>query len=354
MQQNQSRNNGSKIDKNSSKAPSGRTGNTVKSSPSSAGKGAQSANRGGSGGKGRGSESILLLALTVIACAAVITTVILAVLSVRRAHPSYTDTTSAITDIPTGTVTEPPVSAVTTASLPAVTTVIIPATTPAVTTSSEPSPSSPAILAKTADGGDEYLSRITFLGDSTTYGLAVYRMLDGGRQTTQVWAPSSGTLAMFDITTKMIYYPELEKEILIADAVKEKQPDILIITLGLNFYSEITDRNKNYFISEYTKLIDLVKKNSPETKIILQSIFPTLDGVATISNDTVEARNEWVIEVAESCGVKYLDTHSAIVDENGSMKAEYENKADGYHFNELGYAAELEYIRTHMYPDSGK
>lgn len=46
-------------------------------------------------------------------------------------------------------------------------------------------------LGETADAGDEYISKMVFIGDSTTYGLKAYEVLDGS----QVWTPSSGTLA---------------------------------------------------------------------------------------------------------------------------------------------------------------
>ena len=40
-------------------------------------------------------------------------------------------------------------------------------------------------LGETADAGDEYISKMVFIGDSTTYGLKAYDVLDGS----QVWTP---------------------------------------------------------------------------------------------------------------------------------------------------------------------
>ena len=58
-------------------------------------------------------------------------------------------------------------------------------------------PVSSAQLAETEDAGQDYIDRLTFLGDSTTNGLKEYGVLSGGEGTTQVWTPRSGTLTLY-------------------------------------------------------------------------------------------------------------------------------------------------------------
>ena len=70
-------------------------------------------------------------------------------------------------------------------------------------------------LGETADAGDEYISKMVFIGDSTTYGLKAYDVLDGS----QVWTPSSGTLALFNQSIATIVYPPTGEEIPITDAI---------------------------------------------------------------------------------------------------------------------------------------
>lgn len=237
-------------------------------------------------------------------------------------------------------------------------------TTPPVTTSAPPvTTSTPAdtdppfpsqnVLAKTPDMGQDYINRITFLGDSTTYGLKAYKMLADGSNTKQVWAPLSGTLAIPECSKANILYPEVGREIYIYEAAGMKKPDILIITLGHNFYSIQTDpaKRKQYFKNEYKKLIDAIKTASPDTKIILQSVFPVAPSIYDkISNDTINERNKWILEIAEESGLKYLDTASALKNAKGELEITYQN-GDGCHLNERGFTAELEYIRTHAYTD---
>ena len=74
------------------------------------------------------------------------------------------------------------------------------------------------VLAETADAGQAYINKIVFLGDSTTYGLRAYKMLAGGKDTTQVWTPKTGTLTLSQASFATIVYPETDEELTIADA----------------------------------------------------------------------------------------------------------------------------------------
>ena len=126
-------------------------------------------------------------------------------------------------------------------------------------------------LAETAHGGADYLGKIVFLGDSRTYGLRHFAMLEGGADTAQVWTPLCGTMSVWDMQNQKIYLPDTGAEMTCAEAAALKRPEILLISLGFNGF-EIVD--SEYFVSEYLKLIESVQKSSPETVIILQSMFP--------------------------------------------------------------------------------
>lgn len=207
-----------------------------------------------------------------------------------------------------------------------------------------------AVLTQTSDLGREYLDRIVFLGDSTTYGLARYSMLRGGRNTKQVWTPLSGTLTLWQATMTKIYYPDDDCELLISEAVERKKPEILVVTLGVN---GIAIMKEDYFVSEYEKLINSVMEKSPDTKIILQSIFPVASSYRAqeqINNEKITAANGWIAALADKLGIWYLDTYSALVGEDGYLPEEYQN-GDGMHLNETSFTIELNYIRTHGIPD---
>ena len=155
------------------------------------------------------------------------------------------------------------------------------------------------VLAETADAGQAYIDKIVFLGDSTTYGLRAYKMLAGGKDTTQVWTPKTGTLTLSQASFATIVYPETDEELTIADAVAKKKPEYLVITLGVNGVSFMKE---DYFKSEYKKIIESVQTASPNTKIICQSIFPvakTYARLESINNELIDAANKWICERGE-------------------------------------------------------
>ncbi len=202
------------------------------------------------------------------------------------------------------------------------------------------------VLQETEDMGQEYLDKIIFLGDSTTYGLKYYAALSGGKDTQQVWTPSSGTLTLSYQGFATIVYPPTGEEIPIRDAVERTKPEMMIITLGVNGVSFM---DEDYFKSEYTALVTDIQAISPDTKIILQSIFPvasTYEYLSSINNENITRANGWVLEVAEQTGCHYLDTTSVLAGPDGWLPAEYQN-GDGLHLNEVSFGIVTNYIRTH-------
>ena len=211
----------------------------------------------------------------------------------------------------------------------------------------EAAPQPPAtVLGETADMGQEYLDSIIFLGDSTTYGMKYYGVLSGGKDTQQVWTPSSGTLTLSYQGFATIVYPPTGEEIPIREAVERTKPAMMVITLGVNGVSFM---DEDYFKSEYTSLVSDIKAISPDTRIILQSIFPvasTYEYLSSINNTNITEANKWVLAVAEETGCRYLDTTSVLVGEDGWLPQEYQN-GDGLHLNEVSFGIVTNYIRTH-------
>lgn len=209
-------------------------------------------------------------------------------------------------------------------------------------------PASSVLLAETEDAGQEYIDKLTFLGDSTTYGLKYYEVLSGGKNTTQVWTPASGTLTLFNYATATIVFPEDGQEISIVDAVTRKLPEYLVITLGGNGVSMM---DEDWFKTDYTALVQSIQAASPDTKIICNSIYPVendYEQIESINNTNIPQANEWIKAVAEATGCKYADSASVLKAEDGSLREDYGN-GDGIHLNAGGFNAVLNYLRTHAY-----
>lgn len=205
-----------------------------------------------------------------------------------------------------------------------------------------------AILGETADMGMEYVNKMIFLGDSTTYGMKYYAVLSGGKNTQQVWTPSNGTLTLSYQGFAAIVYPKDGSEIPIRDAVADALPEYMVITLGVNGVSFM---DEDYFKDEYTDLVTDIQSISPNTKIILQSIFPVASNyeyLSSINNEKIASANQWILDVAEETGVPFLNTASVLVGADGWLPQEYQN-GDGLHLNEAGFDIVVSYIRTHGY-----
>ena len=214
-------------------------------------------------------------------------------------------------------------------------------------------------LRPTGDYGQEYIDKIIFLGESTTYGLQRYGLLSGGTETKQVWtgamisggkAVSAGTLSLSpSIAHSKIYYPDTGSALSISEAVSIKKPEYLIITLGLNngasYYSE------HEFKHCYRLLLDSVRGSSENTKIILQSLFPVSKAcqINAYTPKRIDECNGWIYEIAQEYDLKYLDTAEVLKNDEGYLLPEYDNGGDGIHLNREGLNAVIEYIRTHGY-----
>ena len=192
---------------------------------------------------------------------------------------------------------------------------------------------------------DGYVDKLVFYGDSTTHGMKAYKVF-GSRDTTQVWTPNSGTLALFRAATDLVYDPNSKTEMSIADLCKSVKPEYLIVTLGVNGVSMM---DETWFKTDYQSLINIIRQNSPDTKLILQSIYPVARSYAkqeSINNTKIQTANQWIVQIAKANSLPYLNTYSALVGEDGYLPESYQN-GDGMHFNEVGFAAVIDYVKTH-------
>ncbi len=212
------------------------------------------------------------------------------------------------------------------------------------------------ILDETEDATDEYLSKIVFVGESTTFGLKHYGSLPEGTETKHVWTPKSGTLmltnANSDIGAVNVYNPNTgaNEDMLIKDAVSLYKPEYLVITLGLNGVSYV-DSNPEYYINAYITLINSIIDASPDTKIMVQSVFPVANSykhIESISNERLNKANYYFAKMCDAMNVRFLNSAPIFKTEDGSMHEDYHN-GDGLHLAPNTLASELDYIKTHKY-----
>lgn len=200
-------------------------------------------------------------------------------------------------------------------------------------------------LGQTADAGDDYISKMVFIGDSTTYGLKAYDVLDGS----QVWTPSSGTLALFNQSIATIVYPPTGEEIPITDAIGRAKPEYVVLTIGVNGVSMMDEEQ---FKSEYTALVERIKSVSPDTKIICNSIYPVEAMYEAkdngINNAVIDRANGWILQIAEATDTHFTNSASVLKGSDGKLVSDYGN-GDGIHLSAVGFNRVLDYLRTHAW-----
>ena len=212
-----------------------------------------------------------------------------------------------------------------------------------------------AIAGCTPDMGEEYVDSFIFFGESTTYHLKSRGVLKGGKNTCQVWAPSGGTVNLdTTISSVRIVYPQTGEVISLGEALKRSRPQRILLTFGLNGAVEKIKRGEDYFRTCYRSLINTIRENSPDTKIILQSCFPISSSmdmsnysvdVATL-NGYIDRINGWTLSLAEDEGIYYLDSASVFKGEDGFLLPKFDS-GDGHHLSREAYIAMLQYLRTH-------
>ncbi len=208
--------------------------------------------------------------------------------------------------------------------------------------STNDNPSLPA----TADAGIAYQDSLTFVGDSLTAHLVSRGVLTDGKDTKQVWRSESNMINLnSEVSSAKIIYPATGEKMTIAEAAGIAKPSILIITLGTDWgVSYLTEAE---FKNCYSKLIQQIQTASPNTTIILQSIFPVTADCTNLDNDKIDRANTWVKAIATENGCRYLDTQTVLKDSNNCLKKEYCNSTDGIHLTKEAYEVILHYIRTH-------
>ena len=133
------------------------------------------------------------------------------------------------------------------------------------------------------------------------------------------------------------------------DPIIKGQPRKLFIMSGVNDISHDVDADSIARAME--KLIVMVKKGSPRTKIYLQSLLPFNNDVREWK--LLKGREHVVVEanllleqVARRQGVQWINLYPLFADENGRLRADLTN--DGLHLMGKGYLIWRDAIRPYV------
>ena len=186
---------------------------------------------------------------------------------------------------------------------------------------------------------DEYFDDAAFVGDSITEGIKLYEVMTNA---TVVAARGINLDNVF--TDDQIRTAQGNSTVM--GALEAAEPKKIYIMFGANGVGWFTEQ---HFTDVYTKFVQAVKEQHPDSQIYLQSILPVTqefdDSREDISNDKINRYNELVVEIAEEQKVHYLDVASAFKDEKGCLPED--SNGDGMHFGNKYYQKWFDYLKSH-------
>lgn len=204
-------------------------------------------------------------------------------------------------------------------------------------------------ISKTSEPEDwDYFDDTVMVGDSITYGMASYGYLNFNHVFAKIGLHQGTAL-----TSKCVYTSSTNGYS-ISDALEIAKPGKIYVTLGINaIYSYKAD----WFYDNYRALLNKIKTASPDSVIIIQSIFPVTQNWAINNgkpncNQYIAYANQKLSELAKEENCYFLHTYEDLTDEYGFLKPEF--SGDGIHLSRKGYETVFNYILTHPVKSSGK
>lgn len=203
---------------------------------------------------------------------------------------------------------------------------------------------------------EQALSGVLFFGESTTAHLSREGgVFDSDPHRGKVLRDESGTRCLDRriLSSPVLYYEEnkLEK-ISFARAVERAQPRILVLSFGLNGLTRWS-RDPDGFLCNYRTLIEGIRSCSPNTHILLQSVYPVGENAvfsipAAEVNQEICKLNKHIKVLAEEYeGLDYVNTSALLTDASGALDVAYDC-GDGIHLTNAAYGIVLSALCEHI------
>lgn len=122
------------------------------------------------------------------------------------------------------------------------------------------------------------------------------------------------------------------------DEVLSSQPEKIFLMIGINDIAKNTP--DSIIINNIIRIAETIGKQSPKTKLIIQSILPTNASYTDFQryqNKDIHIRNvnEALQKYCLKMKLKFVDLYPLFLDKSGRLSNEYTN--DGLHINGAGY-----------------
>ncbi len=131
------------------------------------------------------------------------------------------------------------------------------------------------------------------------------------------------------------------------DAIIESKPSKLFLLIGINDIGK--DIPDAVIADNIRKIIERFRRDSPATRIYIQSILPVNPQVKNFpqhydKNEHVKRANAYIASVVKKAKVTLIDTFNLFADGEGLLIHQY--TFDGLHLNADGYKRWVEHLRA--------
>ena len=120
--------------------------------------------------------------------------------------------------------------------------------------------------------------------------------------------------------------------------VTESKPQKIFLMIGINDLAK--GRSVDYVLNNIKRIIKVIKDQSPETELLIQSVLPVNPDFTVFpdhvnkSHEVVEI-NRGIIKICAHYEMQYIDVYSCLIDKEDRLSSDYTN--DGLHLTGAGY-----------------
>ena len=203
---------------------------------------------------------------------------------------------------------------------------------------------------------EDAFAGVFFFGESTTAHLSrTGGVLDTDEGRGKVLRDESGTRCLdMRILSSPVCYHEGNKveKIAFAEAIERAQPRVLVLSFGLNGITRWS-RDPEAFLRNYRALIEGICSRSPNTRILLQSVYPVGENTCfALSKDALNKQicnlNVHISALANEYEiVDYINTAALLADESGALLSTFDS-GDGIHLTNEAYDIILQFLCQHI------
>ena len=140
----------------------------------------------------------------------------------------------------------------------------------------------------------------------------------------------------------------------IKESVYDIKPSKAFLMIGTN---DIVNGNRNpeYIVANIGRIIEGIKRNSPGTKVYLESVYPVYSVkakkfdiymVGKRTNETITEINKGLKVLAKSENVTYIDVYSHLIGEKNQLNINY--TYDGLHLDAPGYIEIVKVLKPYV------